>query len=317
MPRAANLRAGRPAVVERPDITELFLLTRPYSWIDTILNLLVGLAWSGASYSGTLHVSGAGIALLLWFGLNWISEAIQHDPGRKPPRLVLAVGPLVVAGIWSVGLGGVRCLPWVMFYVALVFLYPWKARTAILGPVGPLLRGLQTATLFELGASIGPTPDGSRVRLFLAFMFIQTARSLIADVRDIQTDHYELPRIVGANAAKWIAAVVLATGIAVLPAIPPGHFEPQIILIMLFGVFVALRPLYSYEVHITSVLMFAFAKMALYTGLIHESQHLNWMMLASVQVILAVTYWHVPRASNTDFRDRISRAIRLIGDNSK
>jgi hypothetical protein len=298
----------------RAKLTELLLLTRPYSWIDTILNLLIGLAWIKGADAGARYLSAASIAMMLWFSLNWISEAIQRDPGRNPPRWHVAVAPLLIAGVWSVRLGDGQSLPWLIAYAALVFIYPWKTRNSLLGPLGPVLRGLQTGTLFMLGASFGAATPGVS-RIFLSLALVQIARSLLADIRDVQTDLYELPRIIGSPASKWLSAVLLLAGTVAMPSVRPDNIEPQLILLLMLFLIVVLPSNYSYELHFAFILMFAFAKMALYTELLGESPHFNWMVLASAQVILSTTYWHVPRNSNRGFRERMDHAIRLIGGN--
>ncbi len=300
--------------MKRTRLTELLLLTRPYSWIDTILNVLVGLASSEGAYSPTRHASAAGIALLLWFSLNWISEAIQHDPGRKAPKWAVAVVPLLIGGAWSAQLGGGRTLPWLVLYAALVFLYPWKARNFILGPIGPVIRGLQTGTLFILGASLGDAGPAMSPVLF-ALILVQAARSLLADIRDVQTDRYELPKLIGTGTSKSLAFALLLAGTLVLPLIRPGHFEAHLILILMLFLLVVLPSSYSYELHFIFILTFALTKMALYTEMLVDSQHLHWTVWASAQVLLSVTYWHVPRRSNLGFRQRMDRAIRIVGGN--
>jgi hypothetical protein len=291
--------------------TELLLLTRPYSWIDTVLNVLVGLVWSGGAYSGTRYLSAATIALLLWFSLNWISEAIQHDPGRNPPGLGLAVGPLLVAGVWAVQVGGVRSVPWLAVYIALVFVYPWKARNSLLGPFGPALRGLQTGALYMLGASFGAGFPVS-LRIVFSLALVQAARSLVADIRDIHTDVYELPKRIGKRASKWFAIALLISGIITLPPLHPGHLEPQFVLIAMLVLLIVIRLDYSYELHFAFIILFATAKMAIFLELLGEFHHLEWLVLIPVQLTLSTTYWQVPRRSNVTFRDHMERAIRLV-----
>ena len=293
-------------------LRDLLLLTRPYSWIDAILNTLIGLAWSRGANSLGLRLSVAVIALLMWFSLNWVSEAIQHDPDRRMPGWGLTLAPLFIAWGWTLYLGSSDSLLWLVAYTALIFIYPWKARNSFLGPLGFLLRGVQTGTLFMLGTSFGgASPAVSRI--VFSLVLVQAARSLVADIRDVKSDVHELPTLIGERPSKWFAVALLLAGIASMPSLRPGHFEPQLILLGMMVLMVVFRPDYSYELHFGFIMVFAFAKMAIYTELLGEAPYLNWIVLSPLQMALSSTYWHVPRRSNELFREHMERAIRVVG----
>jgi len=302
--------------VTRRTPTELLLLTRPYSWLDMVLTALIGMAWNGHPTAPGRQVSTAAVALLAWFSLNWISEYTQRDPGREPPSRLLSTLPLLGAAGWSFFLGGGRALALIGIYAVLAFAYPWKARTRAMGPFGPVIRGAQTALLFLLGESFAPggRPSG---RMVLALVIIQASRSLIADVRDSRTDKYELPKIIGDRWAKAVSIALLILGIAALPAPNPASGAAHVIFIFMLVILIIFTVEWAYEAHLAFIFLTTFAKLAIFTALIGESGHINWIILAPAQLVLGISYWYIPRGSNKTFREHMVRAIRIVSNDAR
>lgn len=308
MRRTANSGPSRTTPVERPNARDLFLLSRPYSWFDTMLNVLIGLSWTETTYSLFRHASTAAIGLLLWFSLNWISESVQRDAGRRPPHWSLAVLPLALGAAWSLWVGGTPSIVWLLLFAALVAVYPWKARNALLGPLGPVIRGLETGTLFLLGTTFGGGQPVVGIAPPLAL--IQVARSLVADIRDAKTDRFELPGRIGLEYSKWVAVALLVAGIAWLASAKPAQPHAVAILIVALLPLVFLRTEYSYEMHLWLVATFMLTKLVVYTDQLKLMPGLPLVSIP-VQLLLIVTYWYVPRPSNAVFRDHLDRAIRI------
>jgi hypothetical protein len=276
------------------------LLTRPYSWLDAALNVLLGYAWVAGDARVTNlgnHALAAVVGICLWFSLNWISERIQRDPGRTPVSWPIALTPLVVAASIAFALGGAAIILPGVVIVALLFVYPMKARSPLIGPFGPFIRGLHTSMIVALGCAMAGRLDGC-LYLIVALGLCQVSRSLIGDMRDHATDKYELPRIVGIERAKQIALLILVVALISL-----GLAEAHWLILAVFAaqicVVLAVSSTQGYLLHMFMVLASVVIKAGIYwqiTGLGVGS----FAIMLALQLGLLGTYSLVPRPSNRD-----------------
>lgn len=285
---------------------DAMLLTRPYSWLDAVFIGLIGLVSTRSQVPATRHVIVALVCLMLWWSLNWVSERLQANAGRTPTSWLMALLPGGFASALVLGLAGWGAwLPLVATW-ALLFLYPFKARIRWIGPLGPLIRGAHTVSFLYVGAALsGHNADA--VVLSVGLALVQVSRSLVADIRDIATDTFELPRLIGAHWSKWAAAIVLSGAIAVLA--DAGAPWSMLAILAVQALCIALTPSsLSFEVHITFVALFTIAKAVLYADLGNLGVA-PVAIAASLQVFLIATYLGVPRRSNRDFEARVQRVV--------
>jgi len=306
-------RARAPLSARVNRLGSLLLLTRPYSWIDAVLTVLLGAVWTGRPLSSSMFLEISGIGLMLWFSLNWISETVQRDPGRYPPNWLMSTAPLLIAGVWAYRISGGASLPWLVAYIVLAFAYPWKARLAIVGPLGPIMRGLQTGLLFMIGLSVGGTAARAYTSILISLALIQASRSLVADIRDWKTDRYELPQLIGNRHSKWVAASLLATGMALL--FHGGQYWAFLVMAGTLAIIAAAPTWLFYEAHLFFIITFPIAKMGIYARAIGGANDTNlMMMLASscLVLLLSITYVFVPRRSNVSFSLHLRRLAQIL-----
>jgi hypothetical protein len=274
-------------------IGHALLLTRPYSWIDAALNVVVGLAYAGVHARG--HGLAAIVGLCVWASLNWISERVQRDPGRTPVSWPLALGPLVLAGVIAHLIGGSATHTPLLLLGFFLFLYPMKARSRYIGPFGPVIRGIHTAMIVALGVSMSGQSDVAWA-LLLALGLAQVARSLIGDIRDHLTDKYELPKLIGITPAK---AVGIALLLASVVAFHSAAVHPLVLALALIqAIVVACIPVqHGYLLHVFLVASSVAIKLGLYWSLAGLSG-VGLLALVVVQIGLLRTYRMVPRPAN-------------------
>ena len=144
----------------------------------------------------------------------------------------------------------------------------------------------------------------------LCLLLVQTSRSLSADIRDAGSDVFELPRLIGNPAAKFIVVLLLGLGIWVMPAFAGFHWMPRAILFLQVLLLVCLPCSRYYEAHMGFVLMFVCAKGSAYFALVGADATAG--VLAILQILLLTTYWRVPRSANRAFRNRLERGVALV-----
>lgn len=237
----------------------------------------------------------AGIGWLCWCSLNLVSERVQRDPGRLVPTWAIALAPLALAGFVVVTWRGVAALAPVAVLVLLIFAYPLKARVSWAGPLGPVVRGLQTATLYWLGVALARGQPSAALATGLALA--QVARSLLADIRDVATDTFELPRRIGVGASQAVCVGVLGLAVLVLTAVSGAG--PAIAVLGVQGAAIAtLGGTRSYELHMA----FVTSSLAAKAALIARGRDVpDWwaVALAVGQAVLLLSYRRVPRPANT------------------
>ena len=291
---------------------ELVQLTRPYSWLDTVLNALLGVAWARSAAPRTTHLMTAVIAFLIWCSLNWISERVQKDPGRTPSSWSVAIAPVALALGWLLVFGNAlaRLAGGVVF--VLLFIYPFKAKKRALGPMGPLIRGAESAAIFLIGVGIGGGSFAASSRMAGALLLLQTSRSLAADIRDAPFDTFELPRVVGITASRWISVGLLLAAAIVMPPLDDVMTTDHLFVygaLLVQGLIQAtVRPHSFYEAHIGFVFLSGLIKAMIYTGLMGRPFFIVAYVL--FQIPASLTYWRVPRPSNEAFRQRVWGWIR-------
>lgn len=277
-------------------IEGLLLLTRPYSWLDAALTGVVGVWSASGSARAPAMAAGAVVAWLLWCGFNLYSDRVQEDPGRPCPPAWLIWSCVAIAAGTAVVFGGVIALLPIAAFVGVMAVYPYKALTPVLGPLGPVMRGLQTVLLVLVGSML--VGSGTRVdgQLLAGFFLVQVARSLVADVRDVDRDRFELPKRIGIFPA-WVGSMgLLAWGIAVLPMGRPAF--PLIVELVVLAAVGAQR---AYEAHALFVLAFTLQKLWLLDPTLGPGVTIALGMLA---LVMLSTYWKVPRSANEAFRRR-------------
>lgn len=289
----------------------LFLLSRPYSWTDMVLNGLFGgvLAIGGTrTRDGEVALLHVGLLVLLfWCLLNWTSERVQRDRGRIRPPVVGTV-LIAVLGLWlALMWGGLTALGLGVVFLVLSIVYPYKACTRWLGPIGPVLRGGHTACIVAIGYYVA---GGTGLESWLPVMglaIIQTARSWLGDVRDRRRDRFELPKRADPRIVVVLCCVLLVVGIGFLP----GGWERGVLAVEVIGIglFILRFGLDgAYEGHLLFVVLSATYK------LLYLAPWLDVTWIACLAVGTAVgipTYWLVPRPENHSFRRRWADAIGL------
>lgn len=294
----------------------LLLLTRPYSWVDAALNSLLGLVVVVPDASGGQQVLAGLAGVAIWWSLNWVSESFQRDPGRVRPGLVMAVLPFffagaLLAGATGAGAGVVASLATLF---ALIFAYPFKARARWVGPMGPLIRGLQTSLVFVLGGLAGGGMTDTAWAIAGGLALLQGSRTLVADVRDVATDEHELPRRIGGWPSLVVALGLLLVGAAVL-ATESSVAGATIVILSVLAVaailIVAGGVERAYEAHFGFVLVSVLLKCFVYSTLTGGTALAFLFLLCEFGLLL--TYWRVPRSANRSFRERLARSVRVIG----
>lgn len=144
--------------------------------------------------------------LFLWLGLNWVSEAHQEDPGRMKPPTWLVVGTVALS------MAAASCASraagwWAFIHYAFVLVYAAKKRSAFLGLVSSGSRGLTVFAGCACLASAAsgrfwPTDNALWFAIFLALT--HSCRNLVGDIRDSETDRYELPAVAGIKASVLV-----------------------------------------------------------------------------------------------------------------
>jgi hypothetical protein len=164
-------------------------------------------------------------ALAMWLFFNWQSDRIQKDPGRVVPPLLLILLPLAMALIIGYAASGVYGIAGVLGHVFTVQLYSLKARQPILGPFGPLLRGVTVIGQFlRVCGLVALWPNPLALYALAVFAGWHVTRNLIGDVRDVRTDRYELPVRFGVATASWVVRVGNAMVALILVESPlPGR----------------------------------------------------------------------------------------------
>ena len=184
------------------------------------------------------------LSALLWVGLNWLSDSIQRDVGRVPPSGALLAGvmaaSLALAAFQSAG----ACV-WGVIHYLLVLAYAQKKHSAKVGAVSYLLLG---GTVFAACASVGAAANGAWFPKGDVFWFIaaqslaHSARNLVADIRDMNKDRYELPARYGANRAVGVVvACLLLAGFAAMKLTTLSLDTVGFVALLLLGVLWLMR----------------------------------------------------------------------------
>jgi hypothetical protein len=146
----------------------------------------------------------------MWLFFNWQSDRIQKDPGRVVPPLLLILLPLGVALIIGYAVSGLYGIAGVFGHVLTIQLYSLKARHPLLGPFGPLLRGVTViGQFFRICGFVGAWPSHLALCALAVFAGWHVTRNLIGDVRDVRTDKYELPARFGVATAGWVVRIAI------------------------------------------------------------------------------------------------------------
>lgn len=130
---------------------------------------------------------------LMWLFFNWCSDLVQRE--RQKPR----VSPMVLA-LLVVATAMLRPAPWPLFllamYVASIYLYGFKSRVSVLGPIGPVFRAATVVIECLWLASIASAPSFPFASITGGLLFVavlNARRNYIGDIRDCETDRCELP----------------------------------------------------------------------------------------------------------------------------
>ena len=188
-----------------------FLLTsRPYSWVGEIARgIFLGLYIHPSAPLGTA-VFSATISLLMWLYFNWQIDWIQKDPGRISPHILLCYCPLFVTLILCFINANLTGTVGILVYVVTILLYAVKAKYKRMGILGPLFR---IGTIFGQFAMIcfafHYIPDNSLILIVLVIAMFKGIRNLIGDIRDINTDKWEIPARYGINVSMGIIRLTI------------------------------------------------------------------------------------------------------------
>ncbi|MFB3894870.1 MAG: hypothetical protein ACE14V_01055 [bacterium] len=299
------------------------LLTRPYSWIDIIFTGILAYSVSTSevlTFGKSIWIGT--ICLLLWAALNWYSERIQKDEGRIQPGLralgVVFAGSLILITIQNP-------LALIIYFIHTIFIivYPYKKTKKYLGRVGFLLRGIHTLSLFFLIAILFKSYNelifNTRFLMFGVSLFlIQSSRSLIADIRDVNNDKYEFPARYGAIISFIFAAVLFVIPLFFLPIKAFISFLPLVITSMIFlCIFRNNLSVAAYFIHRVFIFNFAIFKMVISFNI--NNTTLLLIILTTITGLLNITYLMVPRPSNTQvlelFNSKNKNLLARISDN--
>jgi 1,4-dihydroxy-2-naphthoate octaprenyltransferase len=285
------------------------LLTRPYSWIDAGLTVVLGFACATGGFELRSHGLVVLVGMCVWVSLNWISERVQRDPGRTPVSWPLALAPLLLGMGIAFSMGGRAVLSSAVALVFLLFLYPNKARSPFVGPFGPVIRGLEAGLMVTLGFCMAGRTD-IPFALVLGLGLAQIARSLIGDIRDHASDKYELPQGIGVKRAKIIAAALLV-GSGLAMALADAHLP--ILLVCVVQTIVAFRAdtKYSYLVHMFMILASVLVKGGLdwhFAGLPYS----GFALLLVLQFLLFMSYGMVPRPANRAWSEWLDMLMQRV-----
>lgn len=172
-----------------------YRLTRPYSWVCSVFMGTAIWLLAGGTSRWPLVFFPVALSGLLWVGLNWLSERIQCDPGRRPPPWFLVALVILLSATLATTVA-VSAGAWALLHYACVVLYAEKKYFRPLGFVSYLVRG---ATVFSACATIAAAannsfvPSGNTAWFILAISFAHASRNLVADIRDMGSDAHELP----------------------------------------------------------------------------------------------------------------------------
>ncbi len=284
-------------------LLHFFLTSRPYSYVDNMARALLVCAFAGISSNLRLVSESLVLSLLMWFFLNWSSDARQKDPGRFIPPRWLTWTPFL-ATLALAAAHGIFPLGMLAIYLATITAYPWKAIVPRLGVFGPALRGatIVAHALFILAYIIPPHIEASTFAvLFLTLTLVHMGKNLVGDIRDIQTDHYELPARFGFRAAFWTLRGTFAAAAAMvwflLPAQRMTMGAPLVLQWAVMEVLTLLptrqRPeLVGYVGHRLYVLTFTTTELLL-AYQFGASGAICWI-LAGAMVLLQMSYRYVP-----------------------
>lgn len=284
-------------------MSHFFLTSRPYSYVDNMARALLVCAVAGVADNIRLVSETLVLSLLMWFYLNWSSDARQNDPGRIVPPRWLIWAPVLIA-LALVATRGILPLAMLAVYVAAIWAYPWKAIVSRLGVFGPILRGatIVAHALFIL-AYIWPAhiEASTFAVLLLVLTVLHVGKNLVGDIRDIWTDQYELPARFGYRSALWTLRGIFATAAAVVCFfLPEQRMTIGVPLVVQWAamevlnlLFTGQRPeLVGYVGHRLFVQTFTATELLLayqfgMAGIV------CWFM-AGAMVLLQVSYRHVP-----------------------
>jgi len=171
-------------------------LSRIYTWTDAVLTGLLALSVAGSRPTWLALTECLLASLGLWLGLNWTSESIQSDPGRRSVPLGLGFGALLLVPCILPPAHSNSLLFFATYFV-LAFIYPLKKRAPVLASVCYAIRGAQTVLQFAFIWSIFATQTSSFPWLAVAGLFLlQSCRSLTAEVRDVRFDRFGIATVV-------------------------------------------------------------------------------------------------------------------------
>jgi len=218
-----------PRSPQTPQWLQYLRLTRTYTWVDAISTGLLGyfvMRPTGEAWKGlTVAVLSS---LVLWFGLNWISEFRQRDVGRIRVPFWMAALPLVAALGFVSARNLIAIVPLVAYWLVSI-VYAQKRAAPAIADVCFVIRGIQTALHFIFVAMLFGPFQLSLLPLAGGLLLIQSSRSLVAEVRDEPFDEFGLPklmqRVFGERSSKVTLAVAAALGQAggaVLGYVPLG-----------------------------------------------------------------------------------------------
>ncbi len=283
-------------------IWRYLLLTRPYSWLDMVFTGI--LAYSIVENGNLTTIKSLLIAIIcltLWATLNWVSERTQQDIGRIRPDIKVIVIIFLIPFLLTafLNLSGLIIL---FIYTIFGAIYPYKKTNKYLGTIGFLVRGIHTLSLFYLIAVLcKPFSELLNDRKFLivglSLFLIQSSRSLVADIRDIESDECEFPAKFGAIISFIIATILFVIPLFLLPIKNYILFLPLIVASLVFlCIFRKNLSVAAHCIHRIFVFNFVVFKMAISFEMSNMS--LLIIILTTITGLLNITYLMVPRPSN-------------------
>jgi len=269
-----------------------FLLTRPYSWINVVMVVILTLAFTkGVTFDSYLVVSII-VGLLFWNSGVFLHDYLNKDViGRRTgfPSLSLIL-PLAILVI-ILALTAPEAILILLVSLVTVFLYNLKSKKLRISYLLFLFRPfteigiIYSVALIEKISIFNPNLLTLSIIVYLIFV----SRNIIGDVRDYENDKYTLPKSFGRN------ITYLASSVFLIVLIYINQINYSIIPLLFILVLIYLR-VNAYGLHKLYVLCTTF-----YFSMLLLQLNVNAifvMVLLFIGFVLYNTYSIIPRKSN-------------------